>query len=110
MTTQTVVSQEVKSEFLRLVDKTKEFYANNPTSELKTWIFLTTSGKIERIKSKSDELKALEWPMANSRFDLSHMRLIAILGNDTSAFYGRLNAGTDELLGDLAEACQALRT
>lgn len=106
MATQIFLSQEVKSEFLRLLEKTKDFYLSNPTSELKTWIFLTAEDEIKQIRSWSAELQALEYPASKSGVDLTQMRLIAILGNDTPAFYGRLNAETNELLGDLAEAWQ----
>ena len=102
----TTVSQEVKSEFLRLVDKTKEFYLSNPTSELKTWIFLTAEDEIRAIRSRSAELQALEYPASKSGVDLTQWRLVAILGNDTPGFYGRLKAETNELLCDLAEACE----
>ena len=55
METQTFASKEVKSEFLRVLEQTKEFYLNNPTSDLKTWIFLTCEGEIGRLDRESDD-------------------------------------------------------
>ncbi len=55
MATQTVVSQKIKSEFLRRVDEIKDSYLRNPTNELKTSIFLTREGGIERVESESED-------------------------------------------------------
>jgi len=100
MQTQTFVTQEVKSEFLRLVDVTKEFYVNNPMSELKTWIFLTGEGGIEQVQSESEDGN-VAYPQAECEFG-SPVWLIAILGKDTDFSV----AGMIPLLPDLAEACQ----
>jgi hypothetical protein len=100
MATQTFVSQEVKSEFLRLVDVTKEFYVNNPTNELKTWIFLTGDGGIEQLESESEDGGKV-YPQAECEFG-SPVWLIAILGKDADFSV----AGTIQLMPDLAEACQ----
>lgn len=104
MATQTFVSQEVKAEFLRLVDTTKAFYLNNPTSDLKTWIFLTSEGGIEQVESESED-GGVVFPEAEREFN-SPVWLISILGNDAPGWSGRLDAGADELLSDLADACQ----
>jgi hypothetical protein len=100
MATQTFVSQEVKSEFLQLLDQTKDFYLSNPTSDLSTWIFLTREGGIEQVKSESEDGNEV-YPQAECEFD-SPVWLIAILGKDTDFSV----AGMVQLLPDLAEACQ----
>jgi len=100
MATQTVVSQEVKHEFLRLVDMTKAFYLNNPTSDLKTWIFLTSEGGIEQVESESED-GSVVFPEAEREFD-SPVWLVTIL--DKNADFSV--AGMIQLLPDLAEACQ----
>jgi hypothetical protein len=98
--TQTFIPQEVKSEFLRLMDVTKEFYVNNPKSDVKTWIFLTGEGGIEQVESESEDGN-LVYPQAECEFG-SPVWLIAILGKDTDFSV----AGMIQLLPDLAEACQ----
>ena len=99
METQTFASKEVKSEFLRVLEHTKEFYLNNPTSDLKTWIFLTGEGEIGRLDRESDDsLTAFE--AAEYEFG-SPVWLIAILGKDTDFS----TAGMIRLLPDLEEAC-----
>jgi len=100
MATQTFVSQEVKPDFLLLVQQTKDFYLNNPASELSTWIFLTREGEIEEVKSASQDGNEV-YPQAECKFD-SPVWLVAIL--DKNADYSE--KGMLGLLPDLAEACQ----
>jgi hypothetical protein len=100
MATQTVVFEKVKPKFLRLVDMNKAFYLNNPASDLKTWIFLTSDGGIECLDRESDDsLKAFE--AAEREFD-SPVWLVAIVDKNTDFSV----AGMIQLLPDLAEACQ----
>ena len=100
METENFASQQVKSEFLRLLEKTKDFYLSNPSSELKTWIFLTRDGGIEQLESESEDGGKV-YPQGECEFG-SPVWLIAILGKDADFSV----AGTIQLMPDLAEACQ----
>jgi hypothetical protein len=100
METQNFASQQVKSEFLRLLEHTKEFYLNNPTSDLKTWIFLTGEGGIEQVESDSEDGGQV-FPQAECEFG-GPVWLVAVLGKDTDFS----TAGMIRLLPDLEEACQ----
>jgi len=102
MSTQTVVMQEVKSELLRLVDKAKEFYLNNPENEMGTWVFLTREGGVKQVKVANENSDGnFVYPHAELRFG-SPVWLVAILNKDTDFSA----AGMLLLLPDLAEAFQ----
>ena len=71
MATQTLASQEVQ--LLRLVDMNKAFYLNNPTSDLKTWIFLTSEGEVEQVENESED-GGVVFPEAEVEFEPSVAR------------------------------------
>jgi len=82
------------------MDVTKEFYLNNPTSDLKKWIFLTSEGKVEQVENEGED-GGVVFPEAEREFD-SPVWLVAILDKNTDFSV----AGMIQLLPDLAEACE----
>ncbi len=107
METQTFASKEVKSEFLRVLEHTKEFYLNNPTSDLKTWIFLTGEGEVECLDRDPETDEFANDPLvardAAEREFGSPLWLLAIIDKNTE-----LSAsGVIELLPDFYEMWEA---
>jgi hypothetical protein len=100
-------SNQIQSEFLRLVDETKEFFLSQPTSAISKWIFLTAEGEVEFLDRDPETDEFANDPLvardAAEREFGGPLWLLAIMDKDTDFSA----SGVIELLPDLYEMREA---